>query len=235
MSNWLFSQLSPGAPGLWLALSLLHGGIALLLTWLLPPQRLGARGRRWLWLSRWLLVAYLGLISGGLSPRLMGLADLDWVRGLTLGAGLMAGLALLLALVRLTLASAPPVELMNSRATSGLPLLGDLLWLGAEQFHWTFLRGAVWELLLALPTPPDLPAYHALWIAALLAAPEALLLPQQPVDRLVRGVALVATAIVFFYTRNFWLCWTMHAVVWGLLHSAPARSPRREGLASRAN
>ena len=224
MNNWIGSLLSPTAPALWLGLSLLSGFITLAVTRLLPGG-LGVGGERWLWLSRWLLIAYLGLISGGVSPRLMGLADLNWVRGLTLGAGLVAGLAGLLLLVRLTVAAAPPTH-NNARA----PLLSDLLWLGAEQFHWTFLRAATWELLLRLPSPPDLPAYQALWIASLLALPEALLLPQRPLDRLARGVALLATAIIFFYTRNFWLCWVMHAVVWGLLRTSSTKAQSRPAL-----
>ncbi len=192
----------------------------------LLPQRGGAGGQRWLWLSRWLLVAYLSLISGGVSPRLMGLADLNWVRGLTLGAGLVAGLAGLLLLVRFTVVAPSPPAGADARPQ----LFSELLWLGAEQFHWTFLRAAVWELLLRLPIPPDLPAYHALWIAILLALPESLLLPQRSLDRLARGVALLATAIVFFYTRNFWLCWIMHAVVWGLLRRPSIGGRRRPAL-----
>ncbi len=226
MSNWIGSPLSPAAPALWLGLSLLSGLVALGMTRLLPEQ-LGAGGRRWLWLSRWLLIAYLALISGGVSPRLMGLADLNWVRSLTLGAGLVAGLAGLLLLVRLTVVAAlPPPTHGNARPT----LLSELLWLGAEQFHWSFLRAAIWELLLRLPTPPDLPAYQSLWIATLLALPEALLLSQRPLDRLARGVALLATAIIFFYTRNFWLCWVMHTVVWGLLQKPSTGVRQRPAL-----
>jgi len=79
--------------------------------------------------------------------------------------------------------------------------------------HWVFLRGAVWELLLALPSPPESPGYWAVWLASLLALPELVIQHRHTSQRIIAGVLLVTTAILFFYTRNFFLCWLLHASV----------------------
>jgi hypothetical protein len=188
------------------------------------------RWRQPVWLAHWLLVPYLGLLVGGLSPRLMGLTRIDWPASLGLGLGLMVGVVVLLVLVRAVVdLSEQPAPLPESPPTpvSGWRIFSDtLLWSGGAEFHWAFLRGAFWEILLSLPTPLALPAYWAIWCAALLAAVEILAARPGFVTGLLHLVTLVTTSILFFYTRNFWLCWALHTAV-QLIGSPDAHLPRR--------
>jgi hypothetical protein len=126
----------------------------------------------------------------------------------------VAGLLLLLAIVRLTVhelphAVAPPVA-------GSAPMLYALLYGGAQQFHWCFQRGALLALFLSVAALPEsvmaAPSYWATWAAVLVALPGVLLVaPGAP--RLYTAIGLVATAILFFYTRNFWLCWILHSAI----------------------
>lgn len=202
--EWLVEQLHPLRPGFWLLLSFGSGAATLAVTRYLP-RRVAVSVP----IARWVLIPYLGLLAGGLSPRLMGLSDIDWVAGLGLGVGLIFALWLLLALIRMTL-------YRSERAPTGdLPAeqtgWEQLIWAGALEFHWVFLRGAVWEMLLALPQPPESPGYWAIWLASALALPGIFVHQRQPARRVIGGLLLITTAILFFYTRNFYLCWLLHA------------------------
>lgn len=218
-SEWIRSQLTPQAPGFWLILSLVTLPLVLIVA-----ARLSRRHQRWLYAARWVLIPYFGLMAGGLSPRLMGLSKINWATTLNLGIALLFGLMLLAIGVRIFIS-------VNSRSTGeedgralGEPRSGwadmglMILMSGAEEFHWSFIRGAIWELLLFWPQPLDgLPGYRAIWIATLITLPEIWMQPLAAPQRLVKSALLVMTAIVFFYTRNFWLAWLVHAIAWLVL------------------
>lgn len=93
---------------------------------------------------------------------------------------------------------------------------------GGEQFQWSFLRGAVWEVALINAGNTGPIGYWAVWIATLLALPAVLLQPLNRADRLLKIIILVVSAILFVFTRNFWLCWIFHAAAWLLLASEKA-------------
>ena len=104
----------------------------------------------------------------------MGLSNLDWQSSLSLGIGLIFATLVLLTLVRATVDRqddpAAPESTADGVAPSGSTTLfsrlaGTTLLAAVEEFHWCFLRGAIWELLLALPHPPNLPAYWTVWLA----------------------------------------------------------------------
>ena len=200
--SWFAAQLHPGAPGLWLVLDLLFAlGLLLAGSWILATRQ------RLLRALRLLLVPWLALLAGAISPQWMGMAGVDWQVGLTLGLGFVLVMLALLGLTHLSVREPhlPPA----ARAESSLDVA---LAAGLEQFHWAFQRGA---LLILMPTWPgalEAPAYWAIWIATLLALP-GIWLHRQGLTRLYALVALVGTAILFFYTRNFWLCWVLHAGV----------------------
>lgn len=202
--DWFIGQLSPAHPGFWLLLSFGLSGLALL-----AARFLSAEAAGWVRMGRWVLIPYLGLLVGGLSPRLLGLIGFDWAAGIGLGVGLIFAIWLLLALVRVSL----PQEESPARADAlpARPLLEQIISTGAQEFHWAFLRGAVWEMLVSLPTPPTLPGYWAIWLASALALPGIFVQYRHASQRVITGVLLVITAIVFFYTRNFFLCWLLHA------------------------
>lgn len=223
-------QLTPQAPGLWLLISLLFSVLLLSLRTLFPP-------RVWIraWFAHWLLVPYLGLLTGGLSPRLLGLAAIDWLASMGLGVGLTFGVLVLLMLVRAFIdmdaaaglgrpqrrrlaALAPGVE------TGWHTITSTVLWGGITQFHWVFLRGGIWEMLLAMPHPLALPGYWAVWLAFAIGLLELLLLRAAFIPLLIQSVTLITTGILYFYTHNFWLCWTLHVAI-QLIVTPPAWLP----------
>ncbi len=179
-TSWFISQLSPQTPGLWLLISILAGSLVFLI------EDLPNAWRFRILTALWLLIPYCGLLFGGLSPRLMGLNDIDWSASLSLGLGLIFAVLVLLIVVRMAM------DLTESGPVDGnfhLPKFGEYLqrapglapntWhyigstilsSGIEEFHWVFLRGALWEMLLSLPAFSELPAYWAIWLAAVIRA-----------------------------------------------------------------
>lgn len=189
-------------PGFWLVISGLFA-VALLAGRPFAPSR----WRSWLAVSYWVLIPYFALLAGAVSPRLMGLYWLDWRATFQIGAGLLL-ISLLLALIGRLLAS-PSAEPASDRVWSQ-----RAAWVGqagAEEWFWCFLRAAFWELLLSFPGITTLPLYAAIWGAALLVLPLALALQPNAGLRAIKVSALVVTSILFLYTRNFWLCWLLHA------------------------
>ena len=236
-SAWLTTQFSPQAPLFWLVVALLTTALLLSLQASLP--------RRWrtrLWFAHWLLIPYLGLLAGGLSPRLLGVANIDWLASLGLGLGLLFGIIALLVLGRAVIdlgdAASPrsPRRFFGNMTQPGWHTFGGaLVWSGIEQFHWAFLRGGLHETLLALPTPPALPGYWAIWGAAGLILAELLWFRPGLASFVIQLVTLLTTSILFFYTRNFWLCWALHlAVHWIAAPTGPLTlSPSRMALLRR--
>ena len=215
----VLAEFSLQAPGSWLCFSFLFSLLLLSLKAQLPEQ-----WNERLTMFAWFLIPYLGLLAGGLSPRLMGLTDIDWLASLGFGSGLVLVMILLLSLVRATTenninahrqqssqqAARAPLHALSSPQPPFSIRLGQIATNGLEEFHWCFVRAAIWELIQTAPTPPSLPAYWAVWVAALLVAPETLLRQTTPAQRLFSLIVLVATTVLFFYTRNFWLCWLLH-------------------------
>jgi hypothetical protein len=207
-------------PGVWLVISALCG-VALVAGWSFAPDS----WRAWLALAYWVAIPYLALLAGAVSPRLMGLRFLDWSNNFQAGTALFLVLVILAGVARL-LTMAPQ---RSAPSTPGLQFatwtcVGAVVVLcGAEEFFWSFLRGALWEIALTLPLSIDVPAYWAVWIAALLALPLALIVQPSTPRRLVKIATLMVTTVVFFYTRNFWLCWLLHAAIWILLVPLPHR------------
>ena len=229
-TDWLGNQLSPYAPGFWLLVSILATTLLITVQELIP-----ARWRGLVWFAHWLLIPYLGLLVGGLSPRLLGLAGHDWLAGLGLGLGLIFAVVILLTLARAITdlgvpASAVSAGLSTATESSEPARLGwttissTMLWCGIEQFHWVFLRGGIWEMMQTLPNPPDLVGYWAIWWAAAVILVELLMLRPSIFPLLIQLVALMTTSILFFYTRNFWLCWVLHVAV-HLLTAPPSILP----------
>jgi hypothetical protein len=213
------SFLSVHEPGFWLVIAVL-AGVALLAGWSFTPRR----WRSWLLPAYWIGIPYLALIAGAVSPRLMGLRFLDWPANLRLGGGLLLAVLGLVALGRIFLLFERENGKQSGDDTVSRPSpsrwLGVLLTValcGAEEFYWCFLRGMFWELLQSLPWTVELPAYWSIWLAALLALPWALLPQPSAGARLAKVTILVVTSVVFLYTRNFWLCWFLHAAMWLML------------------
>ena len=205
--------LSFHAPGFWLVLTLLVGVVVLGVRPYLP----GAV-QQWSMAGYWGLLPYTALITGGVSPRLMGVMYIDWRISLTLGVGVALAAVALAGMARITLLPRPhAVDDTASPAPDLGALASSIALHGVEEWFWSFLRAVVAETLLLIQLPLDTPAYWSIWIAAALALPFSLLQQPNAHHRIVKGAILVMTSILFFYTRNFWLCWAVHAIVWLLL------------------
>jgi hypothetical protein len=70
-----------------------------------------------------------------------------------------------------------------------------------------------------------LPGYWAIWLAAGFALVDLASDTAGAANWIVRLVALLITSILFFYTRNFWLCWLLHTGVQMIL--PPTKEPWR--------
>lgn len=203
--------LSFHAPGFWLVIALLTGVVVLGVRPYLPPAV-----RPWSMIGYWALLPYLALITGGVSPRLMGVLYIDWRVSLTLGIGLALAMVALAGVTRISLLSSSRVT--HAGPPQGWGAIASSIGVsGVEEWFWCFLRGSVEETLLLAQFSLDVPAYWSIWIAALLALPFSMLQQPTAYQRLVKAAILTMTAILFFYTRNFWLCWAVHAIAWLLL------------------
>ncbi len=207
-------------PGFWLVISALFAVVLLAGRAWAPPA-----WRGWLALAYWVLVPYLALLAGAISPRLMGLFWLDWRAAFQTGAGLLLAIVLLALAGRLLASpSAEPAD------DGGWPQRGAwVMAAGAEEWFWCFLRAAFWELLLAWPQAVALPLYAAVWAAGALALPLALALQPNRSLRVIKLAARLVTSILFLYTRNFWLCWLVHAALVVVFTPAVLHSQRLPG------
>jgi hypothetical protein len=170
----------------------------------------------------WLLLPYMALLVGAVSPRLMGLYWFDWRATLEVGAGLLLAIGTLA--VAAWLFAMPRTQAAIGGRWSERLLVVFLA--GAEEWYWCFVRAALWQIALALPALDAPPIYWSVWGGALLVLPLALLLQPSGPQRLVKVVILVVTSVLFLYTRNFWLCWLVHAAL-ALLFTTAAWYDRR--------
>jgi hypothetical protein len=208
----------------WLLSDLVIGLIVLLLYhWIPLAYRPTIRN------VRWVLLPYVALLSGGISPRFMGLTGINWLTSFGLGLGLIAAVLGLLVMIRSTTDFSKVDVVMAAHESSAAPLnntrprrytpfsLAPLFTAGAEEFHWSFLRGTLWEILQSAPVPIDQTAYWAIWLAAIVALPEIFRFQTTMLARLFKTILLLLTTILFIYTQNFWLCWLLHGLVLLLL------------------
>ena len=204
-STWVLEQLTapPTRAALWLALSFFLAGAATLVTRLVAPEL-----ERLVRIVRWVQVPYFGLILGGLSPRLMGLTVLGWDSRYTLGLVVLVCLLVLLILVRIRLHSEP--KQFDGISLTSQSLSPPLIESCAQEFHWCFLRGAVWELLSISLSTPYSPQYWSVWVAAAISLPGIYVQPSPLSDRLLTALVLTATSSLFLVTQSFWLCCFLH-------------------------
>jgi hypothetical protein len=175
----------------------------------------------WLGWMAWLVApGYAALLLGVLSPRLMGLTQIDW--GAPFGYGMaFAGLALAILIaagvtVRQRGPALPAWPTLSAALAGGALLIAEA---GALQWHWAFYRSA------AIQAAQELGASAAIvwgtWLGVGIVALEGALNPElwhdlqtpgQAERRVLRAVLLVATSVLFLLSRNFWLLWATHAL-----------------------
>lgn len=191
--------------------------------------------------ARWIIIPYLGMITGGISPRLLGLTGINWPASFGFGLVLIGSVLVILVIIRsvmaVSLVSTPNAALptipvqpgqptprneLDGSAAPAFPI--SFLEIGAEEFHLAFLRSACWELLLAWPLFSIQANYWAAWLALLIALPEALHYQSTVMQRLCKCALLTTTTVLFIFTRNFWLSWLLHLLGWMLLAPAAGRN-----------
>lgn len=223
MNEPLFQQVSFYEPLIWIAISLvLSVGLGFV------RYRFTAYQQYIVDSGRWVLIPYLGLLVGHLSPRLLGLTEINWLNSLSLGVGLICLTALLIVLVQTTTADPilPDTLFLDppSPATSPTSFAESIVSAGAEQFQWSFLRGALWETLLRIGYSTTTSAYAGIWIGGLIAAADLLIHKRQAMQRLRTLLVLTVTSMLFFFTHNFWLCWIMHLLINAMLQPSAIKA-----------
>lgn len=211
MDEQFLQAVSFPTPLIWICISLF---ISLLCA--LVCRRLTQRQQYLINSTRWVLLPYFGLLLGALSPRLLGLTEINWISSLSLGTGLIGLTAVLIVLVQTT----TPQRTTRQQALgtkTPISLAESVVSAGAEQFHWSFLRGALWESLLRIGYSSTTAAYTGFWLSGLIAAVEILFHKRDAMSRLVSLLTLITTSILFFFTHNFWLCWLLHFVTTAML------------------
>jgi hypothetical protein len=214
--EWLISQLRPGQPGFWLLVDALSAALLWWLKGVLSPRRVDLAR-----VVRWIGLPWLALMAGALSPELLGLSHLDWRTGLTFGVLYSAAVLGLLALIAVTMRSE---RQSVAQEASGATIFYAVLFHGARQLHWCFLRALMLIMFTSLPVPVASAEYWAILAATALALP-GVWMTEDPLGRTFGLLALAATAILFFYTGNFWLCWALHVGIMFLSGTAVQSLP----------
>jgi hypothetical protein len=209
------------APGFWLVLAGI-GAVVLLVA----RHYVAAPFRAWLAPAYWLLLPYLALLFGAVSPRLMGIFWIDWRTTFQVGAGLLLAIGVLAVIAWLFVLPREDAAHAPQAGGSSLARLSLIGLGGAEEWFWCFLRAALWQIALGLPEAGVSPTYWSAWGAALLALPLALALAPNGPLRLIKLAILAVTTVVFLYTHNFWLCWLVHAALALLFAPLAWRTPR---------
>ncbi len=182
----------------------------------------GGTATGWLVWMIWLLgPGYVALIMGLLSPRLMGLSQIDLGTGLGLGAlfaALSVGVLLAAGLTyRRTRHTGSPYASLGQAVGASVRLVLEA---GALQWHWAFYRSAF--IVAAAGMGLNNPAYWGAWLAVGWICLEGALSPFLWRDlrtpglaeiRMLRGVLLFGTTVVYLLSRNFWLAWALHALI----------------------
>lgn len=199
-------------------------------------------GQLALWLIRvlWLVgPGYAALLLGLLSPRIMGLSQIELGWGLGRGVLFAAGaLAVLLAAglsYRRTRAGQSPYLTFSHGLAVTVLLVVEA---GALQWQWAFYRSAMIDALGTVAAPAAV--YWGTWLAAALLVAQGALNPWLWRDlriaglaerRVLRAALLGATSVLYLLSRNFWLAWALHGAAVAILEprvGQPEQSPDKK-------
>lgn len=233
----------PANPASWLLGSFLAVVLATNLAYaLLRPRLADPAFRRgplaaggWLALNLfYLLVPFLALQRGVISPYALGLTEINWPATLSTGLVLSASVVVVALfgwlLYRRTLPDGPGTDALT-RFMNGLrgPIAALL-----QQWHWAFYRAATAAALLTTAAADASrfsgittglagdPLYWGAWLGIGLAGVEWALNPfaraalrteGERAATIRRAALAVATTGIFVLTRNLWLCFAAHLVV----------------------
>ncbi|MEZ4770558.1 MAG: hypothetical protein R2844_19310 [Caldilineales bacterium] len=195
------------------------------------------------WLARlvWLIApGYAALLLGVVSPRLMGLSQIEIGAGL--GQGVILALAALglLALAVVGYRRGQPAEPAYSSRADRVAVSARLaLEAGALQWQWSFFRAVLIAGTVQQGLGRGDPVYLGAWLTVALVTLEGMLNPLLWRDlrtpglagpRLLRAVILVVTTQIYLFSGNFWLGWAFHAAAVVLLEPR-LRAAAKPGVA----
>jgi len=184
-------------------------------------------------LAYYLVPPYLVLQWGWASPLDLGLADLDWIRGLGLGGALGAGSLFLLALLWWQY-----VRLVRNR-----PVMLQAKWL-EQPWGWAFvLREAIflesWWALCRSPMLLLAGPYFGVYLGLGLVFTATLLnactryklgTPGLREEVVLTGSLAVVTATLYVFTYNLWLCIVLHFLLRMVVLRLVSRGTMRKSL-----
>ena len=175
----------------------------------------------WMAYVGWLVVpGYVALLQGVLSPRLMGLTQVDLGVQLGYGALFMVAATGILLAVGLTYRRQRLLRQPYPSVMAAISLTTRLIVeAGALQWHWAFYRTAMIEALAS--SGLEQAVYWGTWLSVLIVCMEGSLNPNLWKDlrtpgraerRILRGVLLIVTSVLYLISRNFWLAWALHGL-----------------------
>jgi len=243
--NYGMRLADPSNPATWLIASFLAIVVATNLAWLAMRHRSRPDGLRqgplailgWLALAFfYLLLPYLAIREGVLSPYTLGLSEIDWPATLSDGialSGIIVGGSIFGWLIYRRSLPEGPLPRGTARLIPALRAPADAM---LHQWHWAFYRAAMTEWLVLDPhsaagVPPlgrvrdalqGEPLYWGACLGLAMIILEMVLDPftrsmlRRPGDghALIRRATLaVATTCLFVLTRNLWLCIIVHIAV----------------------
>jgi len=185
-------------------------------------------------LAYYLVAPYWVLYWGWASPLDLGLADLDWIRGLGLAVALGAGSTLLLLLLWWQY-----VRLIDSG-----PVMHQIAWL-EQPWGWAFaLREAVllesWWALIRSPMLLLAGTYFGVYLGLAAVFATGLLNARTRCalgmagfreDVVLTGSIAVVTATLYVFIHNLWLCVALHFMLRMIILHLVRRGTTREAFA----
>lgn len=188
------------------------------LVWLVFQFKISIKWYAFTRLVRLAVVPYLALLLGQISPRDMGLTGYDWSSSLALGSLIMVAMLALWIGVRTvgasTSADAQEHSLSERSSIATWPNRGLLVLLsGGVELNWSFWRASGAQILNYVPISIQSPAYWGIVLSFLIVLPDTLRATTSNIGRILNVAILVATSVLFLFTKNFWLCWILHLLL----------------------
>ena len=114
-------------------------------------------------------------------------------------------------------ANSVAVEAASEQLSLGMSLKWSingllLLTAGGWELNWAFWRVVFSQGVALLAVGIESPLYWGIACAVLFALLTLFFSALTPAARITSVAFLIATSVLFLFTRNFWLCWFLHAM-----------------------
>lgn len=193
--------------------------------WLILHHRISQRWYQFAQLIRLCAIPYLALLAGEISQRSMGLTGYDWGNSLSVGSILMIVIVAIWFGIRIAEESSSlpldaDVQENGLRTSSNWSKNGlKVLTASGLELNWCFWRVIGTQLTAWLFVELDSPIYWGVTLSVMLLAIFIFFSSSSLATTLTNITILIATSVLFLFTRNFWLCWLLHTIL--LLSAMP--------------